>query len=230
MNLVTSLGVLAAMAFLAPALIIFSCRLFNNKSLFILGIYFLSVGLCNLMSANLIPASDEFRRTAGLVNNYLDAPLVLLFLPFFCTNSRQKNMLYLSLAAFIIYEIVVTVVCGFNLTALVYILGPGVLILFGYSLYFFVKYARIAIEKNKQIGKAYMLGSIAFAYGCYGMIYCFHYLQKTSAKADVFLIYYIASIIASLIMSIGLVWMTRQAQKIKEVQLTRRELALFFNR
>ena len=230
MNLVTSLGILAAIALLVPALIIFSCRLCKNKSLLTLGIYFLSVGLYNLMAANLIPASEGFRKTAGIVNNYLDVPLVLLFLLFFCTTYRQKTFLYATLGAFVLYQIIVTLVCGFNVTALVYILGPGVLLLFGYSLYFFVKYARIVIERNKQLGKAFMLGAISFAYGCYGMIYCFHYLQKTSARADVFLIYYIASIIASIIMSIGLIWITRQAQKIKEVQLTRRELALFFNR
>ena len=229
MNLVTSLGILAAIALLFPALIIFFCRLFNNKSLLTLGIYFLFVGLYNLMAADLLPASDEFIRKAGIVNNYLDTPLVLLFLLFFCTTSRQQNVLYISLGAFVLYEIIVTIALGFNVNALVYILGPGVLILFGYSVYFFVKYARIAIEKNKQIGKTFMLGSIAFAYGCYGMIYCFHYIQKTPATADVFLIYYIASIIASLIMSVGLIWITRQSQKIKEVQVTRRELAVFFN-
>lgn len=230
MNLVTSLGILAAIALLFPAIIIFFCRLFYNKSLFMLGIYFLFVGLYNLMAANLIPASDDFTKYAGIVNNYMDTPLVLLFLRFFCTTFGQKRVLYLTLAAFVLYQMIVTVVCGFNVTALVFILGPGVLLLFGYSLYFFVKYARIAIEKNKQVGKTFMLGAISFAYGCYAMIYCFHYIQKTSARADVFIIYYIASIIASLIMSIGLIWINKRAQKIKEVQLTRRELAVFFNR
>jgi hypothetical protein len=230
MNVHTFVGIVAAFALLIPVAIIFIYRLAVNRSLLALAIYFLFAAFYNLMDEGIIPVGNEVTRTAGIINNYLDAPLVLFSLLFFCTTSRQQKILQITLVIFAVYEVVVTAALGFNINAIVYILGPGILLLFICALYFFVKYARMAIEKNKQVGKTIMLAAMVFAYGCYGMIYCFHYIQKTPARADVFLIYYIASIIASLIMSSGLIWISKRGQKIKEVQITRRELAIFFNR
>jgi EamA domain-containing membrane protein RarD len=74
-----------------------------------------------------------------------------------------------------------------------------------------------------------MLVSILFAYGCFGIIYFLHYIQKTPATADVFLVYYMVVTISSIIMAAGLVWVHKRKKQIKEVQLTRKELATFFN-
>ncbi len=83
-------------------------------------------------------------------------------------------------------------------------------------------------EKTKGFGKTFMITSILFAYGCYGLIYCLYYLQKTSAVADVFLIYYIASLLASLLMSIGLISYYKRFKQLKAIELTRKELQMFF--
>jgi hypothetical protein len=96
-------------------------------------------------------------------------------------------------------------------------------------MYLFSQYVKLTIEKNKAWGRTLMVTSILFAYCCYAMIYFIYYIQKTSAVADVFIIYYIVSIISSILMSIGLLWVYNRSKQIKEVQLTRKELALFFN-
>ena len=74
-----------------------------------------------------------------------------------------------------------------------------------------------------------MITSILFAYGCYFIVYVFAYIQKTSEKTDVFIIYYLASIIFSLLMSAGLIWVKKRLRQIKEVQTTRKELNVFFH-
>jgi ABC-type Fe3+-siderophore transport system permease subunit len=83
--------------------------------------------------------------------------------------------------------------------------------------------------QGKGIGKTLMITSILFAYGSYFIVYVFTYIQKTSARKDVFIIYYLTSIIFSAVMSAGLIWIKKRLRDIKEVQTTRRELNVFFN-
>lgn len=230
MNLVTIMGVIAAFTLLIPALIILFCRLTANKSLLTLFFYFTFSAVYNLMSEGVFRVSDEVLDVTATINNYLEVPLMCACMLFFCTTPRHEKLIRSIFFGFVFYEVALTVVFGFNMDSAIYILGPGIAILFIVSIYFFVRYARISIEKNKQTGKTLMITALLFAYGCYAMVYSFLYLQKTSAVADVFLIYYIASILTSLLMSIGLVWIIRRSRKIREVQLTRKELAMFFNR
>jgi DMSO/TMAO reductase YedYZ heme-binding membrane subunit len=70
--------------------------------------------------------------------------------------------------------------------------------------------------------------SLLFSYGCFLVLYYLHYLLKTPAVADVFFIYYIVTFIATVVMSLGLVWVIKRTREINERQTTRKELALFF--
>jgi hypothetical protein len=60
-------------------------------------------------------------------------------------------------------------------------------------------------------------------------VYIFAFVQKTSNRADVFIIYYLASIIFSVLMSAGLIWVKKRLREINEVQTTRKELNVFFH-
>ncbi len=228
MNVVTFMGTLSAFAFLIPVFILLVCRLAVNISLLSLLFYFLLTAVYNLISIGIIDFPKNLQQTAGVVTNYLDAPLMLVALLFFCTTAMQKKIIYLSLIFIIVYEIIIAAIFGFNTESLTYIMGPGILMLLLYTMYLFSFYVKLSIEKNKGFGKTFMITSILFAYGCYGMIYCLYYLQKTSAVADVFLIYYIASLLASLLMSIGLISYYKRFKQLKAIELTRKELQMFF--
>ena len=108
-------------------------------------------------------------------------------------------------------------------------MGPGIILLLVYSLYLFVINIKNTIVQGKGVGKTLMITSILFAYGCYFLVYLFAYIQKTSNKADVYIIYYLTSIIFSVLMSAGLIWVKRRLREIKEVQTTRKELNIFFH-
>ena len=229
MNPVTLFGIVSACVQLLPVAIILVCRLYGNKSLIALLISYSLNALYNLMQEGVLPSSKSVVERLGSVVNYLDIPLMLVIMLFFSNNKGKQKIIYGSIGVFVLYEIALTLLTGFNFTTGIYITGAGILLMMVYSMYLFGQYVKLTIEKNKAWGRTLMVTSILFSYSCYGLIYFIYYIQKTSAVADVFIIYYIVSIISSMLMSMGLLWVYNRSKQIKEVQLTRKELALFFN-
>jgi hypothetical protein len=127
------------------------------------------------------------------------------------------------------YDIVTFIQLGFAVESSIWTLGLGIPLVTGFAVYFFSRYVKRSIEKSKAIGKALMGTAILFSYGCFATIYYLFYIERTEATADVFMIYYIVSIISSLLMSLALIFIYKRTRQVREVQLTRRELALFFN-
>ncbi|MFN2438330.1 MAG: hypothetical protein ABR503_03955 [Chitinophagaceae bacterium] len=228
MHPATITGIIASFVLLLPVLIIVVFRLYKNISLCSLLFYYLGTGVYNLSGEGIISLNQDFKKHLGIINNYLDVPLMLIVLLLFCTSKRKQIAIYISLVGFILFEIFIGVLFQFKKESLVYILGPGILLIFSYALMLFAHHVKISIEKNKGFGKTFMITSILFAYGCYIMIYYFYYVQKTNYISDVFLIYYIVSIISTVLMAAGLILIYKKSKQIKEVQRTRKELAVFF--
>lgn len=223
------LGAASTITLFVPLFLIAYLRLFRDGSLLMLFFYYLLSGAYNLMALGLLPVSAAAIRTFGLVYNYLDVPLMLLVLLFFCTSQWNRRVIYFTLAAFLLFEGFIAFGYRLQLESSLYILGPGTLIVLGYSIYFFLHYGKISIARGKGLGKTLMLAAILFAYGCFALIYYLHYIQKTPAVADVFLVYYIVTLISGLVMSLGLVWVSKRMRQLQELQLMRKELAAFFN-
>lgn len=229
MSINTTLGIISAIAFFLPALIILSSRLLINISLLALVIYFLMVMTYNLMSENIIVVSREAQRNFGVINNYLDVPLMLTTMLMFCGEKWKQRVIITTIICFAVYEIIILFQFQLQPISSKYIMGPGILIVLLYSLYLFMNNIKNTIVQGKGVGKTLMITSILFAYGCYFIVYLFAYVQKTTNKADVFIIYYLASIIFSILMSTGLIWVKKRLREIKEVQTTRKELNVFFH-
>jgi hypothetical protein len=102
-------------------------------------------------------------------------------------------------------------------------------IIVSYTFYLFVRHIKITIVYGKNAGRTLMLASILFAYGCYGLVYYFYYIQRTPDVADAFLLYFISSITASVIMTMGLHLTQKRLKQFMEVKNTRRELEMFFH-
>lgn len=228
MNINTTLGILSAIAFILPPLIIVFSRLFTI-SLLALFIYFISVFLYNLMSENIFVVSLDVKRKIGVVNNYLDVPLMLTYMLLFCADKWKKNIILTMLAIFTVYEVIIFYHYQLSSLSSKYIMGPGILIVLIASIYFFITNIKFTIVQGKGIGKTLMASSILFAYGCYSLVYIFAFIIKTPNRGDVFTIYYLSSIIFSGLMTAGLIWLKKRLKDIREVQVTRKELSLFFN-
>ena len=229
MNVNTILGIISAIAFFLPVIIILSSRLLINISLLALVIYFLMVTTYNLMSVNVIVVSREVQRSFGVLNNYLDVPLMLTAMLMFCSEKWMQRVIITTIICFVAYELLILFQYQLHPNSSKYIMGPGIILLLLYSLYLFMINIKNTIVQGKGAGKTLMITSILFAYGCYFIVYVFAYIQKTSEKTDVFIIYYLASIIFSLLMSAGLIWVKKRLRQIKEVQTTRKELNVFFH-
>jgi hypothetical protein len=228
MSINTTLGILSAIAFLLPPLIIIYFRLFN-LCLIALAIYFFGVFAYNLMSANIIVVDIYTRQKVGIVTNYLDVPLILVYMLIFCVEKWKQKVIFSSLIIFLAYELIIFYHYQVTPASSLYVMGPGIILVMMISMYFFISNIKHTIIQGKGIGKTLMASGVLFAYGCYSLVYIFAYILKTPNKTDVFTIYYAASIIFSLLMSAGLVWLKKRLDQIKEVQIARKELSVFFN-
>ena len=223
------IGAASTIALFVPVLLICLYRLYRNSSLLLLSVYYLLQGIYNLMSLGRMPGSPKFVQLFGIAYNYIDIPLMLLVLLFFCPVKWTRQVIYFTLGLFLLFEVYVAFLYGLQPQSSLYILGPGTFIILLYSLYFFIHYAKLSIAKGKSMGKTLMLGALLFSYSLFALIYYLHYIEKTPAVADVFLVYYIVTFISCGVMCLGLVRVYKRIGQLQELQQIRRELALFFD-
>jgi len=228
MNWYAFMGIASTFALVLPAVLIIYFKLYTNRSLLALLVYYLLGVIYNLMVQDFIPASREVQRITGAINNYLDTPLMLFFLMFFCAEKWIATAMRNSLWVFVAYELLIIALYGFSLTANIFALGPGILIVLLFTVILFTRHIRISIVQGKGIGKTLMLASVVFTYGCFSIIYLFHYIQRMAAINDVLLLYHITILVASLLMTAGVVLINKHLKTFYELKQTRRELQLFF--
>jgi hypothetical protein len=181
------------------------------------------------MQLGLLNVSADVKQAFGALINYADTPLMLMVLLFFCNTKKLKQWVYVTIALFVVYEMIIAFVFGLSAQSSVYVLGPGIAVLLVYSASFFFKHFKFTIVLGKSLGRTLMISAILFSYLFFALIYFFYYIQKTPAVTDVFLLYFIVSIISCSCMAAGLYHIYKRTKALKEVQITRRELSMFFN-
>lgn len=229
MNWNAIFGIACIVSLTAPVVVILYHRYYKHRSLAALLIYYITTLIYLLMSENIIPVNKSIRLNFGIFNNYLDVPLMLTALVFFCPNKPKQNIIRLLSYAFIAYELLITLMYGFKPISIVYIMGPGFAIIIGYTFYLFMRQIKFSIMHGKNHGRVIMLASIFFSYASYTLIYYFYYVQKTPYVKDTELLYFISTIISTAVMATGLQLMNRRMKELQSLRITRKELAMFFN-
>ncbi|HWI89624.1 MAG TPA: hypothetical protein VNT20_00060 [Flavisolibacter sp.] len=227
MNWDATLGVASVIAFTLPIVVIFYNRYYTHRSLAALLAYYAFILIDNLFGT-IINSASVLGRVINYIDNYTNIPLILTALLFFCASKQRQGKVRMLTLIFIAYEIVIIAVSGFTLNSIIYIMGPGVGVVLLYSFYLFVRQIKFSIYHGKNHGRVLMLISIVFDFSCYGLIYFFQYIQKTPFQNDVFRLYYISSIISSVLMAIGLHMMRVRMKELQSLKTTRKELALIF--
>lgn len=232
------MSVVSSLALTIPILLIFLLRLGTYRSFPALLVYYSSSLVYILLSENYIHASPAFVRGWGLTNNLMDIPLILFFMTYFSTSKVFSQRMNGVITAYLIFEIIVLFIVGFNVSTITITLGPGLAIVFCLSLYFFIRQAKMAIEHRKATGKALMTAAVLFAYGCYSFIYLMYYVFKAHLdrfgqvrpqyKNDTFLIFFFATTLSSILMSIGLLIERKRIRKLNELKVTRKELSSIY--
>ncbi len=225
----SAIGILSTIVLFAPVFIIVATKLIRYKQYIPLFIYCLLAFGFNLMTEHLVNVTKTIERYYGIINNLTDMPLILSFLIFHISPSIQVKRLKIVLAAFILFEIILILMYGITVKTITLTMGPGLLIVFGYSMYYFVYTVKRGFTHNKFIGKAVIASSLTFAYGCFIIIYLMHYVLTLPDIPNLFLIYYFITIIYCTILSVGLIIESRRKKKLEELLVTRRELMRFFS-
>ena len=227
MSLNVLMGILSTLALFAPVAIIAIMRLYGHRSFIALFFYYLVATTYNLMTEDIIHLNSGFVQIFGIVANLLDAPLILLFFIYFSPSAAFSRKIFALIGLFIAYEITIIAIFNFTKTAVTYFVGPGIFIILCLSLVFFLRQVRVTIMHRRATGKALMISSILWAYGCFGVIYLIFYILKESNETS-FLVFFIVTTFSSLMMSAGLIIEKNRIIKLWELKTTRKELSVIF--
>jgi len=229
MNWHNAIGILSTLALFSPVFIIVVTGLIRYKQYFPLFIYCILAFGFNLMTEHLVNVPKTIERYYGIINNLTDMPLMLSFLMFMIASSKVVKRMKVLLGAFIIFEIILIVMYGITVKTITLTMGPGLLIVFGFSLYYFVYTVKHSFIHTKFVSKAIIASSITFAYGCFFIIYLMHYVLKLPDLPNLFLIYYFITIIYCGLLAVGLSIESKRKRKLEELLQTRKELMRFFS-
>ena len=229
MNWNSVLGILSTIALFAPVFIIIATRLIRYKQYLPIFIYTTLAFGFNLMTEHLISVPKTIERYYGIINNLTDMPLMLSFLMYLIPSSGVVKRMKILLAVFVIFEIILIFLYGITIKTITLTMGPGLVIVFGFALYYFVYTVKRSFIHNKFVSRAIIASSLTFAYGCFFIIYVMHYVLKLPDIPNLFLIYYFITIIYCGLLSVGLLMESQRKRKLEELLITRKELMRFFS-
>lgn len=225
MTLLNSMGLISTIAIFVPILFLLAYKLAWYKSFPALFFYYLVLLSYNFVNLEYFglgnPAVAGYHKIA---NHLLETPLILFFFTYFSRTVEFRKKLLLSIGIFIGFEITMIGLYGFTTRATTFIMAPGLLIIMALSSMFFLHQVKIAVIYHKAIGKAIMIASLLFAYSGFSFVYVVDYLIETQYTMDVYLIYYLITIITSIPMAVGIYFERKRVQHLSELQTTREEL------
>jgi hypothetical protein len=230
MTLYNVAGLLSAITLSLPIIIILTLRLAWYKSFPALLTYYVLVFGHSFLTQEFIKANKTFIYYYGVTNNFLDAPLILSFMTYFSKTALFRKRMQIIIPVFILFEIIVIAIFGYNVRAATIVMAPGLLLILIFSLLFFIHQTKLTIIHHKAVGKAFIAASLLFAYGGYIFIYIVYYLLKTQYKADTFLVYFLVTICSSLLISAGIFFERKRVRQLEELQITREELKMIYGR
>jgi len=220
-------GLTSILCFGLPVLVIFLFRLYRHTSLIALALYY-TLTIFHCLNAETIPPVPNFNNPFDVAYTYLEIPLILTALLFFCpAKQRQRNM-HTLIGFFVAYELAISIFAGFSPKASVYIMAPGLMVVVLYSAFLFLRQAKFSILHKKNSGRVLMLGAILFSYSAYLFVFYTYFIQEQKEIAGVYNIYFISSTIASLLMSVGLFMMRYRIKELQELKVVRKELQMVF--
>ena len=133
------------------------------------------------------------------------------------------------IVSFIALELATLSFQGFTLEAVTIPLGIGLVAIFCFCLFFFIRQTKITILHRRATVKALMVAAFLFAYGCFTIIYLMFYVFKTPYISDTLLVYYLVTTFSSLLLCVGIVVERKRVQKLNELKQTRKELLVVYN-
>ncbi len=169
-----------------------------------LAIYFIFTFLYNLLLICFPSFPKQWREIIGVFDNFVDAPLMLLFLKNFASSQNMKKAINFFLIAHVAFAVTIIIIFGLTVKAISIFAGPGLLIILCFSFLFFTQFVRNTISQKSGYAKTIMVSGVLFAYAVYFMVYLFYYVLKTPHTSDALIIYFLATMIGAILLASGL--------------------------
>jgi hypothetical protein len=222
------MGIISTIALAIPIvlLLVFKLAWYNSfPGLFIF--YTISL-IANIITLGYISSGSSVNDYYSIAKNFLDIPLLLLFLTYFSGTAPFRKKLVLTSYIFIGYELLVLIVFGFTIKASVIALGPGLLVITFLALSFFVQEVKTTMVNSHAIGKAFMAAGLLFAFAGFTFVYTVYYLLDTPYKNDTKLVYFMITIFSTVAITVGLFFERKRVQYLEELKTTQKELKALY--
>ena len=223
------MGLISSVSLFLPVVLIIALRLYNFRTFPYLLIYYVIAFTCNIFTEGYINPGSRVTYYSGITNNLLDAPLVLSFLTYFSTTTSFTRKMRILILLFLVFDALVVMWGGYNVKAITIILAPTLVAVLAFCAIFFVRQTKLAILHQKATGKALIVTSLLFAYGCYLIIYLIFYIFKTKDVDNTFIIFFFVTTFSSLLMSAGIIMEKKRIHKLVELKVVRKELSDLYN-
>ena len=228
MSVFSLMGLLSTIALSLPIIVLFATRLVLYRSFPALFAYYFIVLSYLVLLLGYVDLGSNFQYYFGVLCNFLDTPLMLLFLAYFSkTVFFRRKMLRIALG-FMAFELIVLALYGFNIKATTILLAPGILLVLIISVLFFTHQVKIAVMYHRAIGKAVMVSSVLVSYVGFAFVYAVYYIIEPAFKNDAHLVYFLIITFSSLIMAAGIFIERKRVNQLSELQTTREELKAIY--
>lgn len=228
MSLFSLMGLLSTIAISLPIIMLLVTKLALYRSFPALFIYYFFVLSYLVLLLGYVDLGTDFKYYFGVLCNFLDTPLMLLFLAYFSkTIFFRKKMMKITFG-FLAFELLMIGVYGFNVRSATIVLAPGLLLVLIISLLFFSHQVKIAVVYHRAVGKAVMVASVLFSYVGFGFVYTVYYIIQPVYKNDAHLVYFLITIFSSAIMTVGIFIERKRVNQLSELQTTRQELKAIY--
>ena len=220
-------SVCSVLCFALPVLVIILFKLYRHTSLIALLLYYV-LTIVHCLYAEAIPPVPNFSNPLDVAYTYLEVPLILCSLLFFCHVRQRRLWMQRILLGFIAYELMISLYFKFSAQASLWITAPGLAVVVGYAAYLFIRQTAFTILHGKNVGRVLMLGAVLLAYGSYSLVFYTYFVQKQTDIYTVYALYFLSSTVASMLMSVGLFMMRNRIRDLQELKIVRKELQMLF--
>ena len=197
------LSILAIVAYFIPIVLVLITKRWKEPAFRFLSIYWLLNGCINLLGKIELLDSQVYNKLT-LVYNMMDVPLVMGILWWTTSSKYIKKTTALIAPGLLLSQLSCFIVLGWEHESAKYVMAVSlisILFLLFWEISLYMQKLEHSASENAMV---FIHVSWLFAYGTFVVIYIFEYYVKISgAEIDNFLIYYISSLIAVSIASIG---------------------------
>jgi len=196
------ISVIAITASFIPLVLVLVKKLWKESAFLLISFYWVLSGIVNILDQSGI--AKQTMDLVTIIYNMCDIPIVLGLIYFTTKSYRIKRFTMFAAPSLLVAQLISFMVKGWNYDAAKYVLAAGLLMVIYAVVCELSLYMHKLHHTRHEKAMVFIHVSFLFAYGTFIIIYIFDYYVKVGvSNIDNFIIYYISSLIAIIIASIG---------------------------